>query len=76
MFEIDEVRKAYRRRTSQLGPDSALRQNVLDDYRFCAYRLRVLRSSPQPDAALISSVVNRMEAIRERFPGLLEDRVA
>jgi hypothetical protein len=59
-----------------LSIEPTVSRDVRDDYRFCAYRLRVLRSSPRPDAALIAAVAGRMEVIRERFPQIVDGLIS
>ncbi len=42
----------------------------ISDYRFCAYRLQVLKQNPNPDDASIVAVVTRMHRLASESPEL------
>jgi hypothetical protein len=42
--------------------------SALSDYRFCLYRLNVLRSRPNPDRTAIAAVMAHIERLVVAYP--------
>ena len=43
---------------------------AVSDYRFCLYRMNVLRSGPNPDDAALASVAARIERLITDYPAV------
>lgn len=52
-----------------------LRRDIRDDYRFCLYRLEVMRQRESVEPKGIDGVTERMRILREKFPSYLADLI-
>jgi hypothetical protein len=44
--------------------------SIVSDYRFCTYRLNVLKDNPNPDQAAIAAILSRMKRLAGTCPGV------
>ena len=45
-------------------------ENALSDYRFCVYRLSVLKEGPEADGPVAGAVVARIERLLAEYPAI------